>query len=219
VSAPTVRPAQPGRAVSAAASLLERLTAAEDGGATLVALALAGVILMVGVVAVDVGALVSVRAAVQTAADMAALAALTPVDPFAPDRQGEAGRTEGRATSRAAEIAAANRAELVLCECSAVQAVVRVRRRVRLVPGGLAVMVTARARAVLGPPPTTSRPTLPPADLLRAVDEDPADRPRGVVEDPATDPAAGQTRPPAAVEQNGRRPDVSAAEADPEARP
>ena len=167
------------------------MTAAEDGGATLVALALAGVILMVGVVAVDVGALVSARAAVQTAADMAALAAITPVDPFALDRQGEAERPEGRATSRAAEIAAANGAELVLCECSAVQAVVRVRRGVRLVPGGLAVMLTARARAVLGPPPTTSRPTLPPADLLRAVDEDPANRPRGVVEDQATGRPAG----------------------------
>jgi Putative Flp pilus-assembly TadE/G-like len=121
VSAPTVRPTQPRRAVSAPASFLERLTAAEDGGATLVALALAGVILMAGVAAVEVGALVSARAAVQTAADMAALAAITPVDPFALDRQGEAERTEGRATSRAAEIAAANGSELVLCECSAVQ--------------------------------------------------------------------------------------------------
>jgi len=96
--------ATPARAGSAPASSRERLTAAEDGGATLVALALAGVILMVGVVAVDLGALVSARAAVQTAADMAALAAITPVDPFALDRQGEAERPEGRATSRAAEI-------------------------------------------------------------------------------------------------------------------
>ena len=108
MNAPTVRPTQPRRAGIAPASSRERLTAAEDGGATPVALALAGVILMVGVVAVDVGALVSARAAVQTAADMAALAAITPVDPFALDRQGGAERTEGRATSRAAEIAAAN---------------------------------------------------------------------------------------------------------------
>jgi hypothetical protein len=105
----------------------------ENGGATLVGLGLAGVILMAGVVAVDVGALVSARAAVQTAADMAALAALTPVDPFALDRQGPAELPQGRETSRSAEIAAANGAELVLCECSAVQALVHVRRPVRLV--------------------------------------------------------------------------------------
>jgi UDP-N-acetylmuramyl tripeptide synthase len=77
-------------------------------------MALAGFILMVGVVAVDVGALAGARAAAQTAA---------------------------------------NGAELVRCDCTAVQAVVRVTRRVRLVPGGLTVLVTARARAVLGRPP------------------------------------------------------------------
>jgi uncharacterized membrane protein len=51
---------------------------AERGGATLVGLGLTGLILMVGIVAVDVGALAGARAAAQTAADMAALAALTP---------------------------------------------------------------------------------------------------------------------------------------------
>jgi Putative Flp pilus-assembly TadE/G-like len=134
--------------------------ARERGGATLVGMALAGLVLMVGVVAVDVGALAGARAAAQTAADMAALATLTPSAEQAPHRQPEGeGRPEigGQPTdpgaARAAEIAAANGAELVRCDCSAVQAVVRVTRRVRLVPGGLTVLVTARARAVLGRPP------------------------------------------------------------------
>jgi secretion/DNA translocation related TadE-like protein len=110
--------------------------AAEQGGATLVGLALSGLVLMTGVVAVNVGALVGARAAVQTAADMAALAALTPGQRDPP--------------YRAAEIAAANGAELVVCACSPVQAVVHVRRRVRLMPGGLTVSLTAAGRAVLG---------------------------------------------------------------------
>jgi Putative Flp pilus-assembly TadE/G-like len=135
----------------------------ERGGATLVGLALAGFVLMAGVVAVDVGALAGARAAVQTAADMAALAALTPEgEPASPRadwghgsgafRFQAADQEDGRA-SWAAEIAMANGAELVRCDCSAVQAVVSVRRRVRFVPGGLTVSVTARARAVLGRPP------------------------------------------------------------------
>ena len=63
------------RGGAARANLLEW---PERGGATLVGLALAGLVLMAGVVAVDVGALAGARAAAQTAADMAALAALTP---------------------------------------------------------------------------------------------------------------------------------------------
>ena len=122
--------ARPRRTRAAAVRSLE-WRAAEQGGATLVGLALSGLVLMTGVVAVNVGALVGARAAVQTAADMAALAALTPGHEDPP--------------SRAAEIAAANGAELVMCACSPVQAVVRVRRRVRLVPGGLTVSLTATA--------------------------------------------------------------------------
>ncbi|HWD44507.1 MAG TPA: hypothetical protein VHM23_12510, partial [Actinomycetota bacterium] len=52
----------------------------EEGGATLVGLALTGFVLLAGVAAVDVGALAGARAAAQTAADMAALAALAPLD-------------------------------------------------------------------------------------------------------------------------------------------
>jgi secretion/DNA translocation related TadE-like protein len=111
----------------------------ELGGASLVALALTAFLLLAGLLAVDVGALAGAKAAAQTAADMAALAALTPGgDP---------------ATANAAVIASANGAELVACDCSAVQAVVTVRRRVALVPTGLSVRVTARARAVLAARP------------------------------------------------------------------
>jgi hypothetical protein len=121
--------------------------AGERGGATLVGLALAGLILGVGVVAVDVGALAGARAAGQTAADLAALAALTPTGaPGTTPPGGASGR------DRAAGIAAANGAELVACDCSTAEAVVTVRRRVHLAPGGLTVTLVARARAVLAAP-------------------------------------------------------------------
>jgi secretion/DNA translocation related TadE-like protein len=123
----------------------------ERGGASLVALALVAFLLLAGLLAVDVGALVAARAAAQTAADMAALAALTP--------------SGGAPPARAAAIASANGAELAGCDCSAVEAVVTVRRRVVLVPTGLSVRVTARARAVLaaGPPrPAAHRPDATP---------------------------------------------------------
>jgi hypothetical protein len=115
---------------------------------------LAGLVLMAGLVTVDVGALAGARAAAQTAADMAALAALTPSTEHPLARGPERRRQPvGTQAARAAEIAVANGAELVMCDCSAVQAVVKVRRPVRLAPGGLTVLVTARARAILGRPP------------------------------------------------------------------
>jgi hypothetical protein len=121
------RPATPGKTPAAGPG--------ELGGASLVALALTAFLLLAGLLAVDVGALAAARAAAQTAADMAALAALTPGG--------------GSEASKAAAIASANGAELVVCDCSAVEAVVTVRRRVALAPTGLSVRVTARARAVL----------------------------------------------------------------------
>ena len=132
----------------------------EKGGTTLIGLALAGFVLVAGLAAVDIGALAASRAALQTAADMAALAALTPEVP-APSQQSEtsAARAEGPEV-RAAELAAANEAELVACECSAVEAVVTVRRRQALVPDGLVVTLTAKARAVLGQPREPVRATV-----------------------------------------------------------
>jgi secretion/DNA translocation related TadE-like protein len=113
---------------------------AARGGASLVALALAAFLLLAGLLAVDVGALAAARAGAQNAADMAALAALTPGG--------------GSPSARAAAIAVANGAELAACDCSAVQALVTVRRRVLLAPIGLPVWVTARARAVLAARPS-----------------------------------------------------------------
>ena len=86
-------------------------TVGEKGGATLVGLALAGFVLMAGLVAVDVGALVGARAAAQTAADLAALAALSPQTGTV------AGSAQSWCEARAAGIAAANGAELVACGC------------------------------------------------------------------------------------------------------
>ena len=77
----------------------------EKGGATLVGLALAGFVLMAGLVAVDVGALVGARAAAQTAADLAALAALSPQTgtvPAGPELgRSQGGRDRGRQRRRA----------------------------------------------------------------------------------------------------------------------
>jgi hypothetical protein len=157
----------------------------EDGGATLVGLAMASFVLLAGLVAVDVGALAGARAAAQTAADMAALAALAPQDGSA------VGSARSWGEAQAAEIAAANGAELVVCDCSVIQAVVRVRRRLRLVPGGLTVSVSAGARAVLAQPPAGRAPVRP-VDLLTAADGDLAERLGGVTEGAATGRVARQ---------------------------
>lgn len=106
---------------------------------TVVALALGVVVVLAGLAVFDVGLLVAARARVQTAADLAALAALT--------------ATGEPAAASAAGVAEANGAELRGCGCSAGEAVVTVRRRVVLPPTGLPVVLTARARAVLPGPP------------------------------------------------------------------
>jgi uncharacterized membrane protein len=90
----------------------------EQGGATLIGLALAGFVLLAGLAAVDIGALAASRAALQTAADMAALAALTPEVPAPSLQSGTAVARAGGPEVRAAELAAANEAELAACECS-----------------------------------------------------------------------------------------------------
>jgi hypothetical protein len=164
-------------------------TAGERGGVTLVGLALAGFVLMAGLVAVDVGALAGARAAAQTAADLAALAALSPQT----GTVAGSGRSWGEA--RAAGIAAANGAELVACDCSGVEAVVRVRRRLRLVPGGLSVSVGASARAVFAQPPAgraTVRAVDRAVDLLSVADGDLAERVGGVTEGQGAGRPAGQ---------------------------
>jgi secretion/DNA translocation related TadE-like protein len=137
----------PPTAASAAGRLPRRRR--ERGGATLVGLALTTFVLLAGMLAVDVGALAAARAAAQTAADLAALAALTPGD--------------GAPAGRARAIAVANGTELVSCACRPAEAVVAVRRPVRLLPTGHLVRVDAMARAVLpGPAGQLHRPAARP---------------------------------------------------------
>jgi hypothetical protein len=134
----------------------------QAGSATLIALALTVFVMCGGVMALDVGLLVVARARAQTAADLAALAALTPAgggqDASRGSRSDPASPIgNGGPASRASSVAAANGAELVACACGPTEVVVTVRRRVRVLPSGMLLSMTARARAVLpglnGPEP------------------------------------------------------------------
>jgi len=107
----------------------------EAGSVAIVALALGVVVVLAGLAAFDVGLLAAARARAQTAADLAALAALT--------------TTGEPAVSSATTIAQANGAELLGCACSSGEAVVTVGRQVVIPPTGLQVLLRARARAVL----------------------------------------------------------------------
>jgi hypothetical protein len=134
----------------------------QAGSVTLIAVALTVLVMCAGLMALDVGLLVVARARTQAAADLAALGALTP--------GGGPGASHGRPSvpvgpvgggepaARAGAVAAANGAELVACACGPTEAVVTVRSRVRLLPGGMVLSMTARARAVLpgldGPEPS-----------------------------------------------------------------
>jgi secretion/DNA translocation related TadE-like protein len=125
----------------------------ESGSVTVVALALGVVVVMAGLVAFDVGLLAAARARAQTAADLAALAALT--------------ATGEPAVASAAAVARANGAELHECACTAAEAVVTVHQRVLLPPAGLPVALRARARAVLPAPPSSTGPGPPSRVLAR----------------------------------------------------
>jgi secretion/DNA translocation related TadE-like protein len=118
-------------------------TIGERGAATLIALSLSALVVITAVVMANLGALAAARAQAQTAADLAALAAVTPAG-------------GGPAAARAGEIAAANGARITQCRCQPLEATVAVRRRVLLVPFGLAVEVRAYARAVLAGPETAA---------------------------------------------------------------
>ncbi len=105
----------------------------ERGTITVVAAGLVAVLLLAAVIAVDVGMLSVARSRAQTAADLAALAAVTP-GKAPPDRI-------------AADLAKANGARVTVCDCDAGEATVTVAVPVRLLPAGQ-VDVPARARAV-----------------------------------------------------------------------
>jgi secretion/DNA translocation related TadE-like protein len=119
---------------------MRRDDAGERGSATVWTVALAAVLATVGAAVVLVGAAVVARHRATTAADLAALAAA-----------GRAVVGDPAACVVAAEVAAANSANLDSCEVSAAAVVeLRVHVPVRLGPLGV---VDARARARAGPAP------------------------------------------------------------------
>jgi secretion/DNA translocation related TadE-like protein len=116
----------------------------ERGSATVWVLALSGVLAVVGVAAVLVGAAVVARHRAASAADLAALAA-----------GGQVVTGNPAPCTTAADVAAANGAELTACTVDGA-AVVEVAVRVPVRLGGLGVRWAA-ARARAGPVPSGSR--------------------------------------------------------------
>lgn len=134
----------------------------ETGSVTLALLPMCLVLLLFSVAAIDVGAVVASRAMAQTAADLAALAALVPADRL--PRQA------------AAAVAEANGAHLTECGCDTGSAVVTVERAIRLPVLGRVVRVPARARAIV-----PIEPLFPPDSLPRhASDATPGGPHRGL---------------------------------------
>jgi secretion/DNA translocation related TadE-like protein len=106
----------------------------EQGAATVLVVALAGLLLVVGLAVLGVGAVVVAHRGAQSAADLAALAGA----------QAAVGGDDGCAA--AGSVAAANQADLTACERLGSDVLVQVSRTVR--PGfGLSLELTARARA------------------------------------------------------------------------
>jgi secretion/DNA translocation related TadE-like protein len=130
---------------------------AERGSASLIGLAMCGFVMVATLVTADVGALVAARARAQTAADLAALAAVTPHPGASLEPTGGVPGDLGSPAGRAGAVAASNGAELVSCSCGPLETTISVRVPVRLIPPGTTVQVRAHARAVLplglAPPP------------------------------------------------------------------
>jgi Putative Flp pilus-assembly TadE/G-like len=135
----------------------------ERGSASLIGLALCAFVVIATLVTADVVALAFARARAQTAADLAALAAVTP-HPSGPLEQ-PGGTPPGRfgldsPAERASAVAAGNGANVLACSCGPLEATISVGVRARLIPFGATVQVRAYARAVLrsSMAPTTSVP-------------------------------------------------------------
>jgi Putative Flp pilus-assembly TadE/G-like len=121
----------------------------QRGSASLIGLALCAFVAIATLVTADVGALAFARARAQTAADLAALAAVTPY----PGAAGPGGPASpnglGSPTERTQVVATSNGAEVVTCSCGSLDTTVGVRVRAQLIPFGATVGVRAYARAVL----------------------------------------------------------------------
>jgi secretion/DNA translocation related TadE-like protein len=135
-------------AIEAARPLASAHRQGEQGSVTLLALGLAVVLIMICLASIDIAVIVAARAKAQTAADLAALGALTPAT------------TLPRSVAQA--VAAGNGASLVECDCGAVEATVTVERAVRLPLFGVVVGRPARARAVVDTRPLFPLPLEPP---------------------------------------------------------
>jgi hypothetical protein len=125
----------------------------QRGSASLIGLALCGFLVIATLVTVDVGALAFARARAQTAADLAALAAVTPYPaaPLAAPGGAPSGLIGGLGSpaGRAGAIAASNGADVLACSCGPLETTIGVGVRARLIPFGTTVRVRAYARAVL----------------------------------------------------------------------
>lgn len=136
-----------------AAGRLDRPQARERGSASLIGLAMCAFVVIATLVTADVGALASARARAQTAADLAALAAVTPHLGDVSVRTGDGPGADlvglGSPAERASAVAASNAAEVLACDCGPLEATVTVAVRARLIPLGTSVRVRAYAKAAL----------------------------------------------------------------------
>jgi Putative Flp pilus-assembly TadE/G-like len=127
--------------------------ASERGSAALIGLAMCAFVVIATLATADVGALASARARAQTAADLAALAAVTPHAGGALEGTGGApGAVPGGLGSpaeRASAVATSNGAEVLACACGPLEATITIGLRTRLIPLGTTVRVRAYAKAVL----------------------------------------------------------------------
>ena len=121
----------------------------QRGSASLIGLALCAFVVIAALVTADIGALAVARARAETAADLAALAAVTPhlaaSGPSAPDNSSGLGSP----AERAHLVATSNGAEVIACSCDPVDSTVTVRVHAHLIPFGATVAVRGSARAVL----------------------------------------------------------------------
>jgi hypothetical protein len=114
----------------------------------LIGLALCAFVVFAALVTADIGALAIARARAETAADLAALAAVTPRLAVSGPGAAEPGGL-GSPAERAHLVATSNGAVVVACSCDALDSTITVRVQARLIPFGATVAVRGYARAVL----------------------------------------------------------------------
>ena len=139
---------RPSAAAGQPASAAAGRRRAQRGSASLIGLALCAFVVIAALVTADVGALAVARARAETAADLAALAAVTPRLAASGPGAAEPGGP-GSPAERAHLVAASNGAVVVACSCDPLDSTITVRVQARLIPFGATVAVRGYARAVL----------------------------------------------------------------------